>query len=229
MRKVKPGDEALAVVYIRASKDEQQLSPEAQRAACEHYAAEHGLTIAESAAEHLCSTTELEDRPELIRALGALRALGAGVLLVAKRDRLARDPAVAALIDRAVERCGAKVVCADGVANGEAPADRFMRAIIDAAAAYELAMIRARTKAALAVLRARGQVSGTVPLGYRIEGDRLVEDSDEAETVAEVRKLAAEGIGAREIARRMRAAGRRTKRGGQWAGETVRSILARAV
>ena len=104
MRKIKPGDEALAVVYIRASKDEQQLSPDAQRAACEKYAAEHKLEIVESAAEHLCSTTELEDRPELIRALGALKALGAGVLLVAKRDRLARDPAVAALIDRAVDR-----------------------------------------------------------------------------------------------------------------------------
>jgi DNA invertase Pin-like site-specific DNA recombinase len=43
--------------------------------------------------------------------------------------------------------------------------------IMDAAAAYERALIRARTKAALAAKRARGERSGEVPYGFRaVEG-----------------------------------------------------------
>jgi hypothetical protein len=55
-----------------------------------------------------------------VKALGELRALGAGVLVVAKRDRLARDVYVAATIERAVASGGARVVSADGTANGDA-------------------------------------------------------------------------------------------------------------
>ncbi|NVL83979.1 recombinase family protein, partial [Escherichia coli] len=75
--------------------------------------------------------SDLDDRPGLVAALADLRLLGAGVLAVAKRDRLARDVYVASTIERAVERCGARIVAADGTANGETPADAFMRSILD--------------------------------------------------------------------------------------------------
>jgi site-specific DNA recombinase len=90
----------------------------------------------------------------------SLRAHGAGTLVVAKRDRLARDVAVSALIERAVRESGARIVSADGVGNGDGAADAFLRAILDAAAAYERELIRARTRAAMAVKRAKSERSG---------------------------------------------------------------------
>ena len=68
---------------------------------------------------------------------------------------------IAATIERAVAHGGGRVVCADGVGNGETSADAFMRTIIDAAAAYERALIRARTRAALGVKKSRGESTGT--------------------------------------------------------------------
>ncbi len=65
----------------------------------------------------------MDQRPALVAALAELRAEGAGVLVVAKRDRLARDVYIAAGIERHVARLGARVWSADGVGNGDAPAD----------------------------------------------------------------------------------------------------------
>jgi site-specific DNA recombinase len=147
--------------------------------------------------------SELDDRPGLVAALGELRLSGAGVVVVAKRDRLARDVYVAATIERAVARSGARVVCADGIGNGETPADAFMKTILDAAAAYERALIRARTKAALAVKKARGESTGTAPFGFRLarDGRRLLPDEKEQGTLAALRGLRTAGLSFRSVRR----------------------------
>jgi len=66
----------------------------------------------------------------------ALTAQGAGVLLVAKRDRLARDVIVSAVVERLVERQGARVMAADGTGNGDSPEAELMRRIADAFSVY---------------------------------------------------------------------------------------------
>jgi DNA invertase Pin-like site-specific DNA recombinase len=149
-RKKRPGSATVAVLYVRASKDSQELSPEAQRAACEAWCTSRGVTLAATFEEHVCSVEKLEKRQALLDAIDALPVHGAGILLVAKRDRLARDPVLMAMIERLAERNGAHVVSAAGEGNGEGPSDKLMRSLIDAFAAYELALIRSRTKAALA-------------------------------------------------------------------------------
>ncbi len=146
--------------------------------------------------------SDLGDRPGLAAALADVSVAGAGVLVIAKRDRLARDLYIAATIEHAVAQGGARVACADGVANGDTPADAFMRAILDGAAAYERALIRARTKSALAAKRAKGERIGTLPFGYRLDldGVSLVESPEEQTVIAEVAELRALGMTFRAIA-----------------------------
>ncbi len=86
------------------------------------------------------------------------------MLLVAKRDRLARDVVVAAMVDRLAERHGARVLAADGTGNGDGPEAMLMRGIVDVFAQYERALIRARTKAALAVKAVARRADGRRPL-----------------------------------------------------------------
>jgi DNA invertase Pin-like site-specific DNA recombinase len=108
------------------------------------------------------------------RSLARLRERRArdGVLVVAKRDRIARDVVLTAGVERAAARAGALVVSAAGEGNGTAPADAFMRTVIDGAASYERALIRVRTTSALAVVSARGQKpGGSVPYGYTLAAD----------------------------------------------------------
>lgn len=200
-RRARPGDPRLAIGYLRVSTDEQKLGPEAQRAAIEAWAAREGVAVvAWHVDAGVSGGSDIDARPALVAALGALRVARAGVLAVAKRDRLARDVAVAATIEKATAAAGARVVAADGAGNGDSPADAFMRAIVDGASAYERALIRARTKAALAAKRARGERAGAVPYGFTADdAGRLTPCPAEQEVITAVRELRAAGLPLRAV------------------------------
>jgi len=229
MRRAKTGDPKLAIGYIRVSTDEQRLGPEAQRAAIEAWADKEWVRIVAWHEDVVSGGSELEDREGLIRALGELRALHAGILVVAKRDRLARDVAIGVTIEKAVERCGARVASADGIANGDSAADAFMRTILDAAAAYERALIRARTKAALAVKKAQGLRVGSVPLGSSLapDGRTLVVCAREQAVIAEAKGLRAQGLSMGAIAKGLNARGVKPRSGKVWHPHQVATMLSR--
>jgi len=216
-KRVRSGSPLVAVAYVRVSKDDQKLGPEAQRASIEAWAAREGVSVvAWHVDAGVCSVTAIDGRPALVAALASLREHGAGVLVVAKRDRIARDVVLTAGVERAAASAGAVVVSAAGEGNGTAPADAFMRTVIDGAAAYERALIRARTTAALAVIRGRGQkTGGSVPYGFALatDGRTLVTVGGEQATIARARALAAEGRSQRAIAAQLAAEGHVSRKG----------------
>ncbi len=228
-KRVRSGSPLVAVAYIRVSKDDQKLGPEAQRASIEAWAAREGVSVAAWHVDQgVCSVTAIDQRPALVAALGSLREHGAGVLVVAKRDRIARDVVLTAGVERAAASTGAVVVSAAGEGNGSAPADAFMRTVIDGAAAYERALIRARTTAALSVIRARGQkTGGGVPYGYSLaaDGRTLVAVESEQATIARARELVAEGRSLRAVAAQLAAEGHVSRKGGPFFAAQVGRML----
>lgn len=200
-RRSRPGDPRRAVAYLRVSTEDQRLGLDAQRAGIEAWSLRQGVQVTAWYVDAgVSGGSEVGERPALLAALGELRAVGAGVLVVAKRDRVARDVAVAIMIERAVAAAGAALVSADGVGNGAEPADQFMRTIIDAASAYERALIRGRTKAALAAKKAAGFRAGEVPYGFGAgPAGELVVDEGEQAAIATVRELRAAGLSMRAI------------------------------
>ena len=60
-------------------------------------------------------------------------------------------------------------------------------------AELERALIAQRTSDALAELRSRGQVYGSVPYGFRRDGERLVKHDDEQSVLARMRRLQGQG------------------------------------
>lgn len=201
-RRCPSGDPTRAVAYLRASTDEQRLGPEAQRSSIESWALATKIDVlAWQIDQGVSGGSDLNDRPALGAALALLKSERAGWLVIAKRDRLARDVQVAFSIERAVVACGAQVISADGVGNGSGDADQFLRTILDAAAAYERALIRSRTKAALAAKKARGLRAGEVPFGYHADpSGKLLPTLEEQETISLVLRLRASGLSQRAIA-----------------------------
>jgi DNA invertase Pin-like site-specific DNA recombinase len=160
--------------------------------------------------------------------MAALRETGAGVLCVAKRDRIARDVVLTAMVERAASKAGARIVSAAGEGNGSSPADGFMRTVIDGAAEYERALIRARTTAALAVIRARGKkTGGSVPYGYAVaaDGRTLVEVEREQVTIARAQVLA-QGLSLRAVAIQLAAEGRLSRSGRSFYAAQIARMLA---
>src|SRR5690606_11300100 len=123
----------VAIAYIRASTGRQHLGPEAQRHAIEAWATREGVHVA---AWHedlgVSGKTPLERRPGLMAALASVTEHRAGLLVVVKRDRLARDNEVMPVAEAALARAGARVVTPTGEGEGDDPASVLMRRMIDA-------------------------------------------------------------------------------------------------
>lgn len=196
------GDPKIGVALIRVSTDDQLLGPDAQRAAISTWAEREGVRIV---AWHLeagvSGATQIEQRATLLKAIDDLKALGAGRLVIAKRDRLARDVVIAALIERLVERAGARVSAADGTSDATGPEGLLLRGIVDVFAAYERLLISSRTKAALATKKARGERIGGIPFGCALgdDGRTLVECHREQAVLKFVRSRRAKGVTLRAI------------------------------
>lgn len=137
-----------AIGYVRASTDKQDLSPDAQQQAMAEWCKTNEVALVEVFVdEGISGGAPLDKRPGLMLAIDALGPREAGVLLVARRCRLTRDVVVGAMVERLVEKKGARVVAANGVGNGHGPEAQLMRRIIDAVAEYERALVRLRTRA----------------------------------------------------------------------------------
>jgi len=245
----------LAIGYLRLSPGERKTGQgagaagvEAQKADIEAWAAAHGVRISawftdtETCGEAGQVEEPLADRPGLMGALGAIQAQGAGLIIVQKRDRLARDVMLAAMATRLVERQGARIVAANGVGNGDSPEALLMRGIADLFAQYELAMIRTRTRAALEIKKQRGELTGSVPIGFRaVPSGRvrtlkdgtskavmaIVTDEPEQQAIAMARELGAQGKSLREIGQALAQAGFTSRKAKVFAPAQVARMLAR--
>lgn len=219
-----------AIAYVRVSTDRQADSGAglaAQRDAIAAFAKRNGLTVTATFEDAgVSGAAGLEDRPGLIDALAALRR--GDVLIVAKRDRLARDVMVSAVVEKQIGRRGASIMSADGCGNGDTAADAFMRTVMDGAAQFERSLIAARTKAAMHSKKKAGERVGEVPFGYDLTADgRLVENAAEQNVIALIIECRAAGVSLRRIAAILTQAGHVTKKGGAWVHTSVKSIIDR--
>jgi len=221
-----------AIGYLRVSTDEQALGPEAQRAALDRWCAVNGVELVAVHADlGVSGAAPLDRRPGMIAALADLAELDAGLLLVAKRDRLARDPFVAAMIEAAAARSGARIASAAGEGTeDDGPTSILMRRMTDAFAEYERLIIKARTCAALAVKKSRGERTGGVPYGFALAADGVHLDpcAAEQEIIAAARTLKAAGLSLRKIGAELEARGMLPRTGRSWHAETVKALLVEA-
>lgn len=218
-----------AVAYLRVSTDDQALGPEAQRASIRAWAQREGVElVGEFSDLGVSGAAALDRRPGLLAAVDALER--GDLLVVAKRCRLTRDPVAGAMVERLVDRAGGRIVAADGVGEGDGPEALLLRRMVDAFAEYERALIRGRTRAALAVKAARGERVGGVPYGRQVAADgRTLEANEaEAELVSIVLDLRAAGLSYAAVAAELEKRGFRTRKGGRIAPTQVTRICERA-
>lgn len=210
--------------------EDQKLGPDAQRASIRRWCGSHGVEIASWHVDQgVSGAAPLERRAGLLSALDALASESAGLLVVAKRDRLARDVVEAAMIERLAQKCGARVVSANG-GNQDTAEGELMRGIMDLFAQYERALIRRRTTAALAVKRRKGEkTGGEAPYGFRVaaDGRTLERDETEQSAIESARRLRDEGQSYRAICDALSDLGFLPRTRGRWWPMTVRRMLAR--
>ncbi|MGV8951464.1 MAG: recombinase family protein [Cypionkella sp.] len=217
------------VLYLRVSTARQGrsgLGLEAQRQAVTAFAAREGLAVIGEFVEIETGKgfDALDRRPQLAAALAMARRVK-GAVAVAKLDRLSRDVHfISGLMAQRVPFI---------VAELGADVDPFMLHIHAAMAEKERAMIAARTRDALAAVKARGTRLGNpinlavaAAKGAASQRDAAAQRADRLGPV--IGALRGQGITTtRAIAAALNARGERTVRGGEWRSSTVARLLER--
>lgn len=219
MSKPTPDLHRVAIGYARVSTEEQAaegVSIEAQVAKIRAYAELHELDLLDVIRDPGASARTL-DRPGLSRVLTIFHKAKAGVLVVAKLDRLTRSLADwQFLIDHTfdtVRLCSVAESIDTASAGG-----RLVLNLLVSVAQWEREANQERTRDALRHKRARGERTGTVPYGFRLgdDGSTLVVAHDEVATLALLRDLVAQGVSVRARIPVLEAMGFRPRSGGDW-------------
>ena len=217
------------IAYLRVSTEQQAQSGaglDAQNDACLRVAGELAGVYRD---EGVSGKTGLDKRPALLEAIAKLHK--GDVLIVAKRDRLGRDPLVVAMIESAVQRKGARIISAAGEGtDSDSPTDILMRRMVDAFAEYERLIIGARTKAALQAKKARGESTGYIAYGYQLSADgiHIEECPDEQSTLRKVELLRQSGMSLRKVADELNQLGIFKRGGEKWNHVNLHSVCKRS-
>jgi DNA invertase Pin-like site-specific DNA recombinase len=219
----------MIINYLRCSTEDQANSQNginAQSDASVRWSKIQGEEISKTFSdEGISGATGIEKRPGLMAAINELSH--GDILLVAKRDRLGRDPLVLAMIEATINRAGAKIISAagEGTENDD-PSSILMRRMVDAFSEYERLIIKARTKSALAAKKARGERTGGIPYGFTLaeNGITLIENKKEQDVLSLIRKLRSKGLSFRKIGTELEKRGISTKKGGKWQAMTIKQL-----
>jgi len=207
----------LAVGYIRASTDDQELTLEAQDDAILEWCKKNNLTLVGNFLDHgISGGAQIADRPGLLKALGACSDPNVTTLVAAKRDRFARDVVIAAQIETIAAKYDVVVRTADGASDGDSATAAFMKTITDAVSQYERAKIRERTREALAVKKQRGECVGHIPYGFERNGKTLVPNKAEQYNLNRIKYLRERGYSASTVSEILAADGRFNRNGKQF-------------
>lgn len=205
------------VSYLRVSTTKQVISGlgiEAQRQATGDFVRLHGGNLIGEYVE--AESGAADDRVQLATALGVCRQRRAS-LLVAKLDRLARSVSfVSAVMDSDVP-----IVAADNP-----HASRLVLHMLAAVAEFEREQISARTKAALAVAKARGVKLGVN--GATLAAKHAMEARHWAQQIAEpFTRAVMQSDSLVSAAIRLNSEGTRTRNGGVWSATQVKRVASR--
>ncbi len=217
-----------AIGYVRVSTDQQAsdgVSLQAQREKIEAFAHLYEYELVAIVEDAGASAKTLE-RDGLKDALGYLERGEAGALIVAKLDRLTRSVAdLATLIEGHFARFS--LVSVGEQIDTSTAAGRLVLNVLMSVAQWEREAISERTKTALQHKKARGERVGSVSYGYRLSGDGVTLERDEAEqeVIAAVLKYRAAGLGLRIICQRLATDGFTARSGGIFYPQSVARII----
>jgi len=218
-----------AIVYTRVSTADQGksgLGLQAQLDAVTEFCKTENIDIVchYEEVETGKGSNALDKRPQLVKALAHAKKEN-GYLVVAKLDRLSRNVAfISSLMETKVPFI---------VAQLGKDADPFMLHLYAALSEKERELISSRTKAALAILKAKGVKLGNPT---NLDEARLKSNATnrkEASAFADnvlpmVQQLRDDGCTLPAIADKLNSLGVKTRRGGKWHASTVSNILKRS-
>lgn len=216
-----------AIGYVRVSTEEQAkegVSLEAQEERIRKYAEYKGFDLIEIIRDE-GKSGGTANREGFQRLLERIEANGFDALILFSLDRLSRDMLTLLAVERLLDECDVELHTVEGQIDTSTP-DGFMNFAMRAfLSEMERRQIKYRTKKALEHKKAKGEVVGQVPYGYRRVGDRLVEDEEEQKIIKKINRMYKLGKSLNAIAKALNDSGYRTKAETPWTAQQVKRLI----
>ncbi len=216
-----------AAGYIRVSTEEQAregVSLQAQRARIEAWATANETILIGFFEDAGISGSRTENREGLKKAIG-IACERKAILVVYSLSRLSRSTKDTLALAERLEKAGADLVSLSERIDTTSAAGKMVFRMLAVLNEFERDQISERTTAALRHKREKRQPYSPTPYGLDRVGDVLVINHTEQKTIEDILDLREQGWSFRRIAGKLNLDGVESKRGGQWFGSTVRSII----
>jgi|MDTC01.3.fsa_nt_gb DNA invertase Pin-like site-specific DNA recombinase len=205
-----------AIIVLRRSTSNQDVSLQAQQADCERAAAENGWKVAGVFSDTASGSADLDARPGLMEALNNLRK--GDVLIARSASRISRKIGIHLAIEDQVAAKRAQIYYCDNGHVDSNPEKVLLRRIRDSISEYELALVSFRTKSAMAKLRTDGRALGSPAMtrfGFSRseDGKTLVENPAEMACVRRIWELKTAGASGIQIKAALDLEGFTTRKG----------------
>jgi site-specific DNA recombinase len=176
------------------------------------------------------SGSKVSNREGLKGALEVVTKDKGSILCVYSISRLSRNLIQATEIIQRLEKAGCALVSLSEKIDLTTAAGSLYCNLLLCFAQGERAQLQERVKSAMQFRKRQGKLVGTVPFGWAVgqDGETLIAESGEQETLALMQRLSAKGKSLSDIVEALEVKGLRSKKGGPWKRESVRQILKRS-
>jgi len=166
-------------------------------------------------------------RPGIERLFALVEARKVDAVVVAKLDRLTRSVKDLCTLLERFERRGVALISVAESLDTSSAAGRLVLNVMTAVSQWEREAIGERTRDALGHKKRNGERVGNIAYGYRLalDGEHVEPDEAEQATLAEIRRLRAQGATLRGIAAALNHRAYQTRRGTAWRLESVVRVL----
>jgi DNA invertase Pin-like site-specific DNA recombinase len=192
-----------AIGYIRVSTEDQAregISLDNQESKIKAYADLNGFELVDVIKDEGVSGKTM-DRPGMNRINAMIETGEIDAVIVYKLDRLSRKTIdILSTLDAWEKKNIAFHSITDKI-DTKTAAGKFLLTILSALAQMERDLISERTIDALAHKKKAGEWCGRVPFGYRIEGNRLIEDETAMKAIKKAKRLRSTGKPYRDISK----------------------------
>lgn len=217
------------LAYLRVSTDlqvESRCGIDAQKDACNKFAEKYERPIDQMFIdEGVSGISSIEERPALRAAIHEISK--GDILVVAKRDRIGRDPIIVAMIESCIAKKEAKLVSVAGEGTeGNTAVDVLMRRMIDAFAEFERNITITRIRDAMQAKKKRGERVGYIPFGFEQgDGNKIIPKLSEQVILKKMMEFRELRWSMRDIMRELNSVGMFNRDNRKWTVDSIQHAL----
>ena len=227
-------EKKICAAYIRVSThDQEEFSPDSQIGKIREYVKAHNMVLSE---EYIfrddgISGRKAEKRPEFLRMIATAKEKPRRFqcILVWKFSRFARNQEESIVYKSLLKKENDIDVVSVSEPILEGPFGGLIERIIEWFDAFYSINLSTEVRRGMTERASRGLPVSTAPLGYRYHDKLLELVPEEADIVRTIYEDFLAGRSMLSIAKKLNAAGLRTKRGNIWENRTVRYVLSNPV